>query len=309
MRRRAFTLTELLVVIAIIAILVAILLPAVQSAREAARRIHCTNNLKQLALAVHSYELANRVFPPGHISNKRPFADDWCQQWGDSQMQGAPWTVLMLPWVEQQNVYDRFRFDEPFFTAENQVGKHQKEATVPLAIYACPSDYRLGSHPSWLCYFGVSGAGEPSCVNIACAEIGQRMRFVNGVFFAGSRIKFAKITDGASHTLMFGESRYQDADWSASAKQNGCSLARGLAGAKRPLNALDDHDIDWAEQTDGIATDQDRRLYTHATQSFSSFHPGGVEFARCDGSVAFVVDSVSAAVLESLAVRNDGGGI
>ena len=104
-----FTLVELLVVIAIIGILIALLLPAVQAAREAARRMQCSNNLKQIGLAMHAYHAAHRVFPPGGLANT-----DTCPPSGSETLQGAGWSILILPYLEQLTLYKQFNFSCSF---------------------------------------------------------------------------------------------------------------------------------------------------------------------------------------------------
>src|SRR6478609_548273 len=105
---RGFTLIELLVVIAIIAVLIALLLPAVQSAREASRRAQCTNNLKQIGIALHGYHAAAEVLPPGRIWSPDPSG---CGLNIDGHCQNTPWFVLMLPYLDQKPLYDAFNFD------------------------------------------------------------------------------------------------------------------------------------------------------------------------------------------------------
>ncbi|MEX0818470.1 MAG: DUF1559 domain-containing protein, partial [Pirellulaceae bacterium] len=162
-KHRGFTLVELLVVIAIIGILVALLLPAVQAAREAARRMQCSNNLKQLGLALHNYHDTLKTFPPGYVSN-RPGVEgssSWCRSGG---VQGAPWTALILPYMEQQNLHDQFNFNVPFQATSNQMAPPNSNVVIPLDTYSCPSDVRLGSNPLWNSYFGVQGGGTaPDC--------------------------------------------------------------------------------------------------------------------------------------------------
>src|SRR3954449_10732366 len=129
--RTGFTLIELLVVIAIIAILIALLLPAVQAAREAARRIQCTNNLKQVGLALHNYESTNGVFPPGRI-NTYVAGNGHC--WGAYSQ--------MLPYVEQQAVFDAMNFGmnpDPDYTSTSAAA-NRTAAVTTLAMFLCPSD-------------------------------------------------------------------------------------------------------------------------------------------------------------------------
>ncbi len=127
-RRLAFTLIELLAVIAIIAVLIALLLPAVQAAREAARRIQCTNNLKQLALAAHNYESTHRVYPPGQI--KLNFATT-------PKFRGYSLYVNLLPFLDQQPLFDRWNFADPLSNADGTTAN----TSVVLAALLCPLDF------------------------------------------------------------------------------------------------------------------------------------------------------------------------
>src|SRR5437660_4939753 len=129
--RRGFTLIELLVVIAIIAVLIGLLLPAVQKVREAANRMKCTNNLKQIGLALHNYHDANSKFPPGYVdgnTNVKLTPDsDVGPGWG--------WAAFLLPYIEQDNLYNQINFTKGVAT-----GTNVQVAQVPLTIYQCPSD-------------------------------------------------------------------------------------------------------------------------------------------------------------------------
>src|SRR5687767_6993146 len=136
--RQAFTLVELLVVIAIIGVLVALLLPAVQAAREASRRMQCSNNLKQIALALHNYHDVHKTFPPAYI----PDAD------------GKPmhsWRVLILPYIEQQPLFTQYDFNEPWNGPNNS-----RLANISIPVYHCPSE-PPGSTTA--AYLAISGPG------------------------------------------------------------------------------------------------------------------------------------------------------
>ncbi|MFI4873933.1 MAG: DUF1559 domain-containing protein, partial [Blastopirellula sp. JB062] len=116
LHRSGFTLVELLVVIAIIGVLIGLLLPAVQQAREAARRIQCVNNLKQFGLAMHNYHDTHKTFASGSISPiSNPASSNWCKE-SSRNTGGASWTILILPFLEQNNLHERFVFEEPFYT-------------------------------------------------------------------------------------------------------------------------------------------------------------------------------------------------
>src|SRR5271155_4615272 len=126
-QRRGFTLIELLVVISIIGVLIALLLPAVQAAREAARRTQCVNNLKQLGLALHSYESASRSFPPGYVSNFDASGNDTGPGWG--------WPAMLLPQIEQKPLFDGVNFNMPIDDLSNPTTR-----LMWLTVFLCPSD-------------------------------------------------------------------------------------------------------------------------------------------------------------------------
>jgi prepilin-type N-terminal cleavage/methylation domain-containing protein len=184
-RRRAFTLIELLVVVAVIAILVALLLPAVQHVREAARRTQCRNNLRQIGLALQNYHATVRSFPPGGF--------DWRSPWPLGQPErNIAWSALVLPWLEQQSLYLSMDLNEGYDAAVNAAG-----AATRLPVYLCPSTpsgdelYR-GRGPS--AYGGI---------------FGERLLGPNnppkGLMIYDEVFRFRDITDGSSNTLIVGE--------------------------------------------------------------------------------------------------------
>ena len=284
---RGFTLVELLVVIAIIGILIAMLLPAVQAAREAARRTQCLNNLKQHALAIHNYNDAMKLFPPGYVSNFPGIENSttWCRQGG---VQGPPWTVLILPYAEFEAQHDAFDLTQPYHNTSNQMDPANAGFARPLTLYHCPSDIRLQTNPILGCYFGVQGGGvAPDCGNSACSPANERGMYVSGMLFGGSKLTFRDVLDGTTNVFLIGESRYGGAAWAASAKQDTCAYARNLAGAQDPINLF---------PYPGI----------HDTRGFSSYHPGGCHFAMVDGSVHFFRQTMSMSIYRALARRKDG---
>jgi prepilin-type N-terminal cleavage/methylation domain-containing protein len=299
LRRPGFTLVELLVVIAIIGVLVALLLPAVQAARESARRTQCKNNLKQLAIAIHNYHDTLRTFPPGYISNNPavPGSSTWCQTSKGDNSQGAPWTVLILPYAEQKPLHDSFNFNVPFEDDSNLMSGPNDALIVPLKMYQCPSDVRndiqagivnttMGKY--WSSYFGVQGGGAaPDCGNTSCSPPNERGMYVTGILYGGSKLGFQNVTDGTANVFLLGETRYGSASWATSAKQDGCAYARNLAGAQDAINLY---------KTQGV----------HDTRGFSSFHFGGCHFAMVDGSVQFVSQNIDLNLYRQLARRDDG---
>jgi prepilin-type N-terminal cleavage/methylation domain-containing protein/prepilin-type processing-associated H-X9-DG protein len=235
--RQAFTLVELLVVIAIIGTLISLLLPAVQQARESARRISCTNNLKQLGLALQNYENTFRVFPPGHLTNT--FADGSASgvTYGDEYRNGPPgwaWGALILPYVEQQTLYEQFRRDLPCWAVENSAAVKTR-----VKMFLCPSvsmggsngfevqqqgaDDRHGismtrsdgsavffAHSHYVTNAGVNqpwGRATAYCYDFDVPEPvpGAPIDRINGPFYPNSRTTIARVSDGLSNTIFLGE--------------------------------------------------------------------------------------------------------
>jgi prepilin-type N-terminal cleavage/methylation domain-containing protein/prepilin-type processing-associated H-X9-DG protein len=301
-RRRAFTLVELLVVIAIIGVLVALLLPAVQAAREAARRTQCSNNLKQLSLAVHNYHDTHRVFPSGSLTSTQTnySSGTWCRT-GQVAHSRAPWTVLILPFIEKTAQHDLFDFSTQFTSTSNVPGtavNHAQFATNNSS-YQCPSDANSKQTNNNICYFGVQGGGTtPNCTSQTAA----RVFFVNGVLFHNSEIGFRDVRDGTTNVFMIGETKYGltrggradgfHGGWAAASKLDGWGMPLVLAAAMLPINSFPD---------DGGRVD----TLNWQTRLFGSFHPGGCNFALCDASVRFVAETIDLAVYQQVAVRDD----
>lgn len=176
-RLRGFTLVELLVVIAIIGVLVALLLPAVQAAREAARRTKCVNQMKQLALACHNYHDTLGTLPSGgiNVSTIPTTTSNWCST-GKVEDSRAPWSVLILPFMEDNALYEKFDFGRQFTSTSNLIGYAQNDALFKLnnPKFQCPSDPNSNRAANNTNYFGVQGGGP----NPVCSTQGGRACFL-----------------------------------------------------------------------------------------------------------------------------------
>ncbi len=223
-RRTAFTLIELLVVIAIIAILIGLLLPAVQKVREAAARMQSLNNLKQMGLALHAYHDSHQALPPGFVSNVTPgWAYTPSHPLGGNQPAsetGPGWSLfaLMLPYVEQQNLFTQIRFDLPITDPLNRAARE-----MIVKTYVDPGD----TEPKLI---GITDSGNPPAVAntptlIVRASVGSYAACLGtlayeeqpftGVFHRNSRVRLTDITDGTSMTIGIGErmSRHTESSW------------------------------------------------------------------------------------------------
>jgi prepilin-type N-terminal cleavage/methylation domain-containing protein/prepilin-type processing-associated H-X9-DG protein len=287
-KQLGFTLVELLVVIAIIGILVALLLPAVQAAREAARRMQCSNNLKQLALACHNYHDTYKQFPPG-----------WVWQRGFSHYNDWGWGALVLPFVEQQPLHDeievgRLTLDQ---SADPAIGNHRDTMRVPLAAYSCPSDiapvvntfraqhpFAAGSNTPGLATSNYVGANSAFWLDVLPTMSNEYA----GVFEGRHGKAFRSLTDGTSNIALIGERR-----WERIRKDNG-QIGTCGAGVVFGIRTPGYPPYSWFD-TVGIGRikinyDWDDDL--NASAGFSSLHPGGTQFALADGSVRFVSETI-----------------
>lgn len=314
---QGFTLVELLVVIAIIGILVGLLLPAVQSAREAARRMQCSNNLKQLTLALHNYESTHRVFPPGSLGY--PFV--WSPQ---SQL---------LPFVEQGSLKDLLVYEVPplnaFGGAYNpaQVAQNDAAAQQALPFMTCPSDGEVvsGSVYGGISYPGSAGSGinDPN----STSDDGS-ISNSDGLFFTKSKIGFRDVIDGTSHTVAFGEQllgdgqnvappegdyRYRVVELATSTQTTPAACAAAAApawsgqrGAKWVNGHLADSMYNHYFTPNANVPDCHNGYHNFALVSARSNHPGGVQTSLVDGSVRFVSETIALDVWRSAATRAGG---
>lgn len=288
LRERGFTLVELLVVIAIIGVLVALLLPAVQAAREAARRAQCTNNLKQLGIALHNYHDTLRTLPSGWIMKASVEAE-----WG--------WPAMILPFAEQQPLYEKLGVTRRRLWNVVLDPVDQKLLQTKLKIHRCPSDITpalspaglsgLACHRHFQCsgcdinfelatnnYMANAGFFDPGGINEHNSEVLR-----TGVFHANQAYNFKDITDGLSQTIAVGERdfRCRAGVWAGSRNPPGPDMwgsyhIRGRVSVK----------VNDPRQPPSFCSE------TSCTEGFSSLHPSGAMFLFCDGSVHFIQNNI-----------------
>ena len=324
--RRAFTLIELLVVIAIIGILIGLLLPAVQKVREAASRMKCTNNLKQIGLALHNYHDANNVFPPGYVDgNTNPDStpdNDVGPGWG--------WASFTLPYIEQGNLYKQINFSQPVGT-----GVNAQVSLQPLTIFQCPSDPYQQNVPVYDSsftspiatvahgnYLGCNGWRE--CFNAAGGGGGLNGNDgLNGpaglagagLFYRNSRSTFASITDGTSNTIIVGErsGNHSPSTWTGAVTGGRCPAWMAnqppTPYVPPPGPPYDNADFDEAlVLSHGNAThvpSADFPIFDPDT--FYSMHTGnGANFLFGDGSVHWLTSSIDPNTYQALCTMAGG---
>ncbi len=312
-RCRGFTLVELLVVIAIIGILIALLLPAVQSAREAARRIQCVNKMKQLGLALHNYHSAHGCFASGYISNKATTGSSWCYGESSCKNHGAPWTVLVLPYLEQAALYDSFDFRKTFTSTSHCPADGSYSSNnhlvweTPLSIYQCPSDPNSQGDVNNINYLGVQGGGDYS---EAPCKTNSRVFFLNGVLYHNSKTRISQIPDGSSNVFLLGETRYIP---TPPHRPDGKTYGGWASGPRMDTSGTNPYSLAAAtlqiNSVEGSGGDPNTRvpdMYYQMSKLFGSFHSGGCNFTMGDGSVHFVSETINLEVYQAIAVRNDG---
>lgn len=302
-RHSGFTLIELLVVMAIIGILVALLLPAVQQAREAARRVQCRNNLKQLGLALHNYHDVQRSFPPGVIhGDYRGSGSPWA---GSGRLEfGWGWTVSVLPYFEQSAITNqldlsstRFPFGGVF--AEN--GNVEFPRTV-LPLLLCPSapgvrvlDVGTRLNRERILWARTDYLGVADSTNAWQNALEQTYRG-NGLLFNHSSVRFGHITDGTSNTLFVGEGTSQTTNDTKRPGARWYWASHNITDLHAGINGPGTVPADSITLTTGRPPGP----------GFASYHTGGAFFLLADGSARFVSDSTDQTLLEAAGTRSAG---
>jgi prepilin-type N-terminal cleavage/methylation domain-containing protein len=291
---RGFTLVELLVVIAIIGVLVALLLPAVQSAREAARRMHCQNNLRQLGIAAHNYHDVVGVFPSaGTTSNE------------------FSWMVHILPYIEQKNLYDQFNFNKGTYTSGGalQTGKNGL-ALNRINAYLCPAspiktlpqggahnihapELVNGQPPYTSHYYGVQGprgTGLGGTTYIVSGNTTHGGFSTHGIMQCDGKVRAAQVTDGTSNTFLFGELSWTSQTVGTRYRSwvRGCFDAHNASNPTRNVNS--------SINTLAIGLFNDI--------AFGSMHPSGCNFSLADASTRFISQNISLGIYKATASRD-----
>ncbi|QDU64399.1 hypothetical protein Pan216_52890 [Planctomycetes bacterium Pan216] len=334
-RRVAFTLVELLVVIAIIGVLVGLLLPAVQSAREAARRAQCSNNMKQLGIALHSYHDAHSALPRGNFETDGTGNGFSYRSW-----QGFSAQTMLLPFLDQVGIYDQLNFDNNAYNAVNAALGRNK-----IAGFLCPSDsprfsnapgnsYVVSSGPSMFYLGGNAGASATNPVVQTNHQV--------GMFNYRVTVRFNDVTDGLSKTIAASEIMHGDGEngtyslgdtvrgvgrpggfpnsfpttaqveaWGDSCSAGAASNSRGDSGAnwirgdlnQTVFNTLTNPNSPYPSclSCSGCGASDNWGMVTATSR-----HPGGVTVLLGDGNVTFISDSIDNSTWQLLGATNDG---
>jgi prepilin-type N-terminal cleavage/methylation domain-containing protein/prepilin-type processing-associated H-X9-DG protein len=303
-RRTGFTLVELLVVIAIIGILVALLLPAVQSAREAARRTACLNKFRQVCIALHNYHSAKQAFPVGW-----KHAEYACDL--DFFSEDFGWSAFILPQIERSDIYDNLIFGGQFPNrVKDRNNAKQNQCYATIETYLCPSNQQQDPRVEVTLLIDNGGpfgyddhgrcdmAGVVDAFDWTCSwSNGQQGASIapntkgNGILHGWYPTKMSQIPDGTSNTLIIGEvtgdkdGSYQGWPWS---HRNVTDVSGGFNGA---------------------CSIPGGGKYCGRNSGFSSYHPNGANFGMADGSSRFLSNDMDQKTLENLAGRNDGGAV
>lgn len=308
--RRGFTLVELLVVIAIIGVMVGLLLPAVQAAREAARRMSCSNNLKQIGLGLHNYHDTHRVFPAGFYMNNGSYPAGAVKT-PQELANGLAWSTMILPFIEQAPLYDLVQAQTLSFGRHWELANGAAPANAIAAArtgvssYNCPSD-TLGLINSKRGNYGTNNylgnSGNAAAIDR------------NGIFWVNSRVLMRDILDGTSNTVMVVERTGTRSNPTVpNCATVACNWSAGIWIGARYRGAP----VGWHPGTDSTDIDSygggnATYLINRSNQTWGSAwgngstHPGGLQWTLCDASVRFVSESIDMLTYRHLRRRDDG---
>lgn len=281
-RINGFTLIELLVVVAIMGVLLALLIPAIQAARESARRSHCLNNIKQISYALQNHESQHGVFPAGGILRET--------EWDE----GVSWRVLILPYLERQPMYELISV-RPHGGAENWTPKFER-----LSEFICPSASAFARVGEPSHYAGIAGAYRGNEFvkgdDDDCGDV-----FTNGTLYPDSHTRIAQISDGTSHTLLLGEQNYVISNWMTGAIWFESGSVHGICmdatkNLKDPINAEGYYVWDFT-------VPKNMRILLQNNLVFGSEHPSGAHFSFADGSARFMDEGLDKTILQDLATK------
>jgi prepilin-type N-terminal cleavage/methylation domain-containing protein len=308
--RRGFTLIELLVVITIIGILIGLLLPAVQAARESARRLQCNNNLRQITLAMCNYESARRAFPPGGISPTVKGKNGWNRTQLPDFSSDFTWPTLILPQIEQKAIYSMYNFKQPPVSVVNAIARSR-----PVGTYVCPNDKAQINEPrpgqaggpmgNWDVWSRIRLNYAANYGNTGYEQVDMKgVKFLGGFFANGHPHAMRDIPDGLTKTLAFSEvlPGWGPEYWGPPGDGMIAEGGQAFEGLLTPNSSSPDIVCNNCPQhralnNVGCVIDMNDANQTMASRSA---HPAGVNSSMGDGSIHFISDIIDVQVWRAL---------